>query len=198
VLLTRQAGEHGRRADPDAPAASKAEQSAPQDSGGKVLVGDRCVAACPALSELARVGQHDLAQQRLQGGHSQEPVEVRLCPWLVEAIQRVGELLTQRRPREHGRSRLLAGLSAGRGGGRLVSGEPSGDVVLHEPHPRDIRGRVEARAPGRARGTQQPVAALPCAHQLGAHPGALAGLADPQKEGGCHAETIQYLDVIWT
>ena len=124
VVLARQAGEHGRGADPHAPAAGDAEQPATQDGGGEVLLGDRCVAACPALSELAQVGQHDFAQQRLQGGHGQEPVEDRLCPRLVEAVQRVGELFAQRRPGERRRRRFLADHGARRGGGRLGGGQP--------------------------------------------------------------------------
>ena len=139
-----------RRAEPEAPAARQAEQPPAQHAGREVLLCDRGVAALPALSELAQVRQHDVAQQRVDGRHREQPVEDRLRPRLVEPVERVGELVAHRRRTQRGRSRcrFLADHVSQREGGRLGGGQSFGEVLSHQAHALDVRGRVEAEAAG--------------------------------------------------
>ena len=170
MLLARQAGEHGRRADPEAPAASDAEQPAAQDAGGEVLLGDRCVAARPALPELAQVGQDDLARAACR--RSPRPAAGRGSPG--RAARRSGPA-RRRAPRaappetSAGGAASSATTARSASGGRLGGGQPVGEVLAHERARARGRRRVEAQAAGRAGRAQQPVAALPRAQQLGAH-----------------------------
>ena len=170
MLLSWQAREHRRRPEPETPAARQAEQSPAHDAGGEVLLCDRGVTAQPALTELAQVGQDDLAEQRVDGRHGEQPVEDRLRPRLVVAVERVGEIVPHRLGAERHRCRSVADPRPQREGRRLGGGQAVGDVLAHDTHALDVRGRVEAQAAGRAHGTKEPVTALPRAQQLRAHP----------------------------
>ena len=149
--------------------------------GGEVLLGDRGLAALPAVSELAQVGQDDVAQERVDGRHGQQPVEDRLRAWLVE---RGPARRRARRASRRGPARVRAASVADRVAdgerGRLRGSQSlrevlpaSGARARRRPASRGAARRLSARV-------EQPVAALPGAQQLGADPGALAQLADPQ------------------
>src|SRR6185312_6343525 len=73
--------------------------------------------------------------------------------------------------------------------------ESLGQVLLHDPHPLEVGGRVEAQPARRTLRAQQPVATLPRPQQLGAHARALAELADPQELSRRHRA---YLYISWT
>ena len=198
MLLARQAGEHGHRAHPQAPAASDAEQPAAQDARGEVLVRDRGLAALPACPELVQVGQDHLAEQRVDGHRGEHPVEDRLGARFVEVVQRDGEILAHRRGRERGRRSGLGGGGTHRQGGRLRGGQSRVEVLAHDADAIEVRLRIQAQAAGRAGREQQAVAALPRAQQLGAHARAFAQLADAQDAVVGHTRVIQNLDKILT
>ena len=187
MLLPWQAREHRRRPEPETPAARQAEQSPAHDAGGEVLLCDRGVTAQPALSELAQIRQDDLAQQRVHGRHGEQPVEDRLRPRLVVPVERVGEIVPHRLGTERHRCRFVADPGPQRERRRLGGGQAVGEVLAHDTHALDVRGRVEAQAAGRAHGAKEPVTALPRAQQLRAHPRALAQLPDPEDSVAVHA-----------
>ena len=159
-----------------------------------MLLSDRGVTAQPALSQLAQIRQDDLAQQRVHGRHGEQPVEDRLRPRLVVPVERVGEIVPHRLGTERHRCRFVADPGPQRECRRLGGGQAVGEVLAHDTHALDVRGRVEAEAAGRAHGAKEPVTALPRAQQLGAHPRALAQLPDPEDSVAVHGETIQHLN----
>ena len=93
VPLAREAREQCERAEAAAPAACEAEQPPAEDARREVLLRDRGVAARPALAEIVEVGEHDVGQERVECGDGQRVVEDGLRARLVEAVERVGELL---------------------------------------------------------------------------------------------------------
>ena len=93
---------------------------------------------------------------------------------------------------------LVADPRPQREGRRLGGGQAVGEVLAHDTHALDVRGRVEAQAAGRAHGTKEPVTALPRAQQLRAHPRALAQLPDPEDSVAVHEQTIQHLNKLLT
>jgi hypothetical protein len=131
-----------------------------------VLLGDRGVAALPALAELAQVRQDDLGQHRVDGRHCKKAVEDRLCLRLVERIERAGELRAHRLRRRRGAAGVFARLGPEHEGSRLRGGQAAGQVPAHEADPLQVGRRVQAEAARRARRAQQPVAAFPRAQEL--------------------------------
>ena len=103
------------------------------------------------------------------------------------AVQRVGELFAQRRRRQRGRRRFLGDHgSRARAAAASAAASPSARCCCMRRTRSTSAGGVEAQAAGRARRAQEPVATLPRAQQLGAHPGALAQLSDSQEVATRH------------
>ena len=97
VPLTGKAGQECHRAKASTPATGQAEQSPTQDAGREVLLGDRCFAALPALSEFLEIREDHVGQHALDCRFGEELVERRLRPRLVEGVEGGGELVARRR-----------------------------------------------------------------------------------------------------
>ena len=110
VLVAGQTRQQCQRRAAAAPAASEAEQPAAQHGARKMLLPDRRLAAFPALPELAEVGQHSIAQDGVQGEGGQQPVERSMRAGLVEAIERLPQVIACRA----GRACVATGSSAAR------------------------------------------------------------------------------------
>jgi hypothetical protein len=104
MLLAGEAGEQPERPRAASPAAGEAEQPPAQHGTGEVLLGDRRLAAHPAVTELAQIGEDGVAERGVERESRQQPVKGRLRAGLVEPIE--GEAQLKRRlGRRRGRRR---------------------------------------------------------------------------------------------
>src|SRR5208283_207792 len=98
-------GQEGLRPVPAAPAAGEARESAADEVAGEVLGGDAGRPALPALAEVGKVGQDDIAQDGRQGQFGHEPVQDGLRGRLVEGVESSAELGERLTARWRGRGR---------------------------------------------------------------------------------------------
>ena len=75
VPLSGQARQERRRAEAVAPAARQSEQTSAEDARGEVLLGDRRLAARPALAEVVEIREDDVGQERVDGRDRERAVE---------------------------------------------------------------------------------------------------------------------------
>ena len=149
-----------------------------------MLLTDGGAARLPAISELGEIGDHEVAEERVETDRAERPVERRLGSRLVETLESAGELATIGRSRPV--CRRVLGNHLIRQPGGLGSRESLLLVRAHSADACDVSRRVETEAPGRPRRAQEPVAMLPGAEQLGAHADAATQLPDPQMSGFGH------------
>ena len=146
-----------------------------------MLGGDAGRPALPALAEISEVGQDHIAQDGRQGQLSHEPVQDGLRGRLVESVQSPAELGEGLAARLAGLAGMGARAAVERGARCLGRGQPFGQVGLHAPDPRLVRGGVQPEPAGGAHRLQQAVAALPGPEHVIADAQAAAELADAQQ-----------------
>src|SRR3954464_1257040 len=141
-----QDGAIGARA---APAARHGQHPAFQKGGGEVLLGDRRLAAFPALAEFAQVGQDDVAQHGAGGKDTEQPLQRAVGGAVVKALQRLAQdaqRLVHVAGRHAGIGVQGGGLHAVHQAGGLGGRDAASLVVLHQPQARDVVGGVQAKA----------------------------------------------------
>ena len=146
------------------PAAAQAEQPPAEHVRGEVLLGDRRLAALPALAELVEVGEDDVREDASTVATAKSRSRIACAPARRRPSSAVGELGASAAGRERGVLGLRSG--SGRERRRLRGGEPRRQVALHRPHALEVVGRVQPQPARRAGGAEQAVAPLPCAQEL--------------------------------
>jgi hypothetical protein len=192
VQLSRRTGEDRERAGALSPAPRETQETTAEEVAGEVLFSNAGAARLPAISELGEIGDHEVAQKRVETDRRERAVERLLGTRLIEALESTGEIASIRRGRAV-RGGLLRTLVSGQPGG-LGSREP---LVLVPAHSHDaclVRCRVQAEPAGRARRAKEAVTKLPRAEQLGAHTHTPTQLADAQMTRIIHLFTLQSSD----
>ena len=146
MLLVRRTGEDGPRAGAAIPAAREAEQAAPDQVRGEVLLGDGDLARSPAVAELVQQRQDGAVEDGVEREVGEEPVERGVRTRAVEALERLAQL--EGRTVRLGRSGLLLGL-AQRHARRLGRGEPRPEELAHPQNSVHVARRIEAVAGSR-------------------------------------------------
>ena len=164
------------------PAARQGEQTAAQERASKVLLRDRCLSARPPIAELVEVGKDRVPQDALERVGTQEPVEHGMRADVVESIERLAQLLTERSCRRCRASVICSG--SGVKSCWVCSCEPSRlgrrhallEMLEHATDPPLVILAVETESAVGASGRQDPVPTLPRAEHLRRYPDAAAQL----------------------